>query len=195
MFLYWSDVLSLLLLSSKKSGESETTPTTPTTPTSPSAPTTPTSPTTPTLPPRVTSFPPPPVTTDSVRNKCRELLVAALQTDGEDGFISCFYDLETLTRPGGSLTSSQNEEHFKVRRIKKKIKNEISMTSWGDDDYFLSLISFVSLWCCETRWKNVLWSFAWIFSQIYSYFFSSLNIFHGWNLSKNNKCFVCEMEF
>ncbi|XP_030277847.1 transcription elongation factor A protein 2 isoform X4 [Sparus aurata] len=69
--------------SSKKSGESETTPTTPTTPTSPSAPTTPTSPTTPTLPPRVTSFPPPPVTTDSVRNKCRELLVAALQTDDD----------------------------------------------------------------------------------------------------------------
>ncbi|XP_030277845.1 transcription elongation factor A protein 2 isoform X2 [Sparus aurata] len=68
---------------SKKSGESETTPTTPTTPTSPSAPTTPTSPTTPTLPPRVTSFPPPPVTTDSVRNKCRELLVAALQTDDD----------------------------------------------------------------------------------------------------------------
>uniref|UniRef100_A0A671U5Z8 Transcription elongation factor n=1 Tax=Sparus aurata TaxID=8175 RepID=A0A671U5Z8_SPAAU len=67
----------------KKSGESETTPTTPTTPTSPSAPTTPTSPTTPTLPPRVTSFPPPPVTTDSVRNKCRELLVAALQTDDD----------------------------------------------------------------------------------------------------------------
>lgn len=178
MFLYWSDVLSLLLLSSKKSGESETTPTTPTTPTSPSAPTTPTSPTTPTLPPRVTSFPPPPVTTDSVRNKCRELLVAALQTDGEDGFISCFHDLETLTRPGGSLTSS-----------------EVSMTSWGDDDYFLSLISFVSLWCCETRWKNVWWSFAWIFTQIYTCFFSSLKSFHGWNLSKNNKCFVCEMEF
>ncbi|XP_041802329.1 transcription elongation factor A protein 2 [Chelmon rostratus] len=41
------------------------------------------SPTTPTLPPRVTSFPPAPVTTDSVRNKCRELLVAALQTDDE----------------------------------------------------------------------------------------------------------------
>uniref|UniRef100_A0A673XUF3 Transcription elongation factor n=1 Tax=Salmo trutta TaxID=8032 RepID=A0A673XUF3_SALTR len=30
-----------------------------------------------------TSFPPTPVTTDSVRTKCRELLVAALQTDGE----------------------------------------------------------------------------------------------------------------
>ncbi|XP_042372831.1 transcription elongation factor A protein 2-like, partial [Plectropomus leopardus] len=48
---------------SKKSGDAPTTPTTPT------------SLTTATLPPRVTSFPPPPVTTDSVRNKCRELLV------------------------------------------------------------------------------------------------------------------------
>ncbi|XP_044066050.1 transcription elongation factor A protein 2 isoform X2 [Siniperca chuatsi] len=43
----------------------------------------PTTPTTPTLPPLVTSFPPAPVTTDSVRNKCRELLVAALQTDDD----------------------------------------------------------------------------------------------------------------
>uniref|UniRef100_A0A3B4WFZ1 Transcription elongation factor n=1 Tax=Seriola lalandi dorsalis TaxID=1841481 RepID=A0A3B4WFZ1_SERLL len=56
---------SLLLVSSKKSGE------------------TPTTPTSPTLPARVTSFPPAPVTTDSVRNKCRELLVAALQTDDD----------------------------------------------------------------------------------------------------------------
>ncbi|XP_054593966.1 transcription elongation factor A protein 2 isoform X2 [Nothobranchius furzeri] len=43
----------------------------------------PTTPTTPTLPLRVTSFPSAPVTTDSVRNKSRELLVAALQT-GDD---------------------------------------------------------------------------------------------------------------
>ncbi|XP_070766767.1 transcription elongation factor A protein 2 [Enoplosus armatus] len=57
--------------SSKRSGES------------PATPPTPTSPTTPTLPPLVTSFPPAPVTTDSVRNKCRELLVAALQTDDD----------------------------------------------------------------------------------------------------------------
>uniref|UniRef100_A0A673X0W6 Transcription elongation factor n=1 Tax=Salmo trutta TaxID=8032 RepID=A0A673X0W6_SALTR len=45
----------------------------------PEPPTTPTTPTT----PKFTSFPPAPVTTDSVRTKCRELLVAALQTDGE----------------------------------------------------------------------------------------------------------------
>ncbi|KAM6981714.1 transcription elongation factor A protein 2 [Tautogolabrus adspersus] len=60
--------------SSKKSDESPTTPTTPSSPTSPIPQT---------LPPRITSFPPAPVTTDSVRNKCRELLVAALQTDDD----------------------------------------------------------------------------------------------------------------
>ncbi|CAL8279392.1 unnamed protein product [Boreogadus saida] len=42
----------------------------------------PPTPTSPTGPPRVTSFPPAPVTTDTVRTKCREMLVAALETDG-----------------------------------------------------------------------------------------------------------------
>ncbi|KAK2851987.1 hypothetical protein Q5P01_008263 [Channa striata] len=59
---------------SKKSGEIGATP---------SSPTAPSTPTTPTHPPRVTTFPPAPVTTDNVRNKCRELLVAALQTDDD----------------------------------------------------------------------------------------------------------------
>ncbi|XP_065142262.1 transcription elongation factor A protein 2 [Paramisgurnus dabryanus] len=45
-------------------------------------PETPKTPTTP-VTPKFTSFPPTPVTTDSVRTKCRELLVAALQTDGD----------------------------------------------------------------------------------------------------------------
>lgn len=45
------------------------------------------SPSAPTLPARVTTFPPAAVTTDSVRNKCRELLVVALQTDGEEGWM------------------------------------------------------------------------------------------------------------
>ncbi|CDQ97048.1 unnamed protein product, partial [Oncorhynchus mykiss] len=48
----------------------------------PEPPKTPTTPTTPTTL-KFTSFPPTPVTTDSVRTKCRELLLAALQTDGE----------------------------------------------------------------------------------------------------------------
>ncbi|KAK5863976.1 hypothetical protein PBY51_000955 [Eleginops maclovinus] len=76
---------------SKKSGDSPTTPTTPTTPTPT---TTPTSPITPVLPAQVSSFPPPPVTTDSVRNKCRELLVAALQTD--DDYKNIGADCENL---------------------------------------------------------------------------------------------------
>lgn len=42
------------------------------------------SPTSPGLPPPVASFPPVLVTADNVRNKCRELLVAALQTGGEE---------------------------------------------------------------------------------------------------------------
>lgn len=33
--------------------------------------------------PRMTTFPPVPVTCDAVRNKCREMLTAALQTDCE----------------------------------------------------------------------------------------------------------------
>ncbi|XP_029912374.1 transcription elongation factor A protein 2 isoform X3 [Myripristis murdjan] len=50
---------------------------------SPPTPTSPTTPTTPTFTSRFTSFPPAPVTTDNVRTKCRELLVAALQTDDD----------------------------------------------------------------------------------------------------------------
>ncbi|KAI4899413.1 hypothetical protein NFI96_015962 [Prochilodus magdalenae] len=59
----------------------------------PETPKTPTTPTTPTTP-KFTSFPPPPVTTDSVRNKCRELLVSALQTD--DDFKTIGADCEAL---------------------------------------------------------------------------------------------------
>ncbi|XP_041701325.1 transcription elongation factor A protein 2 isoform X2 [Coregonus clupeaformis] len=53
-------------------------------------PKTPTSPTT----PKFTSFPPTPVTTDSVRTKCRELLVTALQTDDDHKTIGA--DTENL---------------------------------------------------------------------------------------------------
>ncbi|KAM8864209.1 transcription elongation factor A protein 2 isoform 3-T5 [Spinachia spinachia] len=60
-----------------KSGESLSSPSVPT------AATAPPSPTTSTPPPQMASFPPAPVTTHGVRNKCRELLVAALQTDDD----------------------------------------------------------------------------------------------------------------
>uniref|UniRef100_A0A3B3TZ95 Transcription elongation factor n=1 Tax=Poecilia latipinna TaxID=48699 RepID=A0A3B3TZ95_9TELE len=51
-------------------------------------------PTTPTVPHRFTSFPPVPVTTDNVRTKSRELLVAALQTG--DDFKAIGVDCEHL---------------------------------------------------------------------------------------------------
>ncbi|KAJ8370734.1 hypothetical protein SKAU_G00107620 [Synaphobranchus kaupii] len=54
---------------------------------------TPKSPTTPTTP-KFTTFPPTPVTADSVRTKCRELLVAALQTD--DDYKTIGVDCDTL---------------------------------------------------------------------------------------------------
>ncbi|XP_051789261.1 transcription elongation factor A protein 2 isoform X2 [Erpetoichthys calabaricus] len=44
--------------------------------------------------PKITTFPPPPVTTDNVRNKCRELLMTALQTDGD--YIAIGVDCESL---------------------------------------------------------------------------------------------------
>ncbi|XP_029361847.1 transcription elongation factor A protein 2 [Echeneis naucrates] len=79
-------------------------------------PTTPTSPNAPALPSQVTSFPPAPVTADSVRNKCRELLVAALQTDDDHKTIGV--DCEHL--------AAQIEEHifteFKSTDMKYKTR-------------------------------------------------------------------------
>ncbi|XP_069382298.1 transcription elongation factor A protein 2 [Paralichthys olivaceus] len=67
-------------------------------------------------PSQVTSFPPAPVTTDSVRNKCRELLVAALRTD--DDHQSFGVDCQLL--------AAQIEEHilceFKSTDIKYKTR-------------------------------------------------------------------------
>nr|KAF6272973.1 transcription elongation factor A2 [Pipistrellus kuhlii] len=45
--------------------------------------------------PRMTTFPPVPVTCDAVRNKCREMLTAALQTDRDHAAISA--DCESLS--------------------------------------------------------------------------------------------------
>ncbi|MEQ2290762.1 hypothetical protein AMECASPLE_006355 [Ameca splendens] len=63
---------------------------------------TPTTPTTPTVPHRFTSFPPTPITTDNVRTKSRELLVAALQTG--DDFKAIGVDCEHV--------AAQIEEHI-----------------------------------------------------------------------------------
>ncbi|XP_037832960.1 transcription elongation factor A protein 2 isoform X2 [Kryptolebias marmoratus] len=76
----------------------------------------PTTPTTPTLPHRVTSFPPPPVTTDSVRNKSRELLVAALQTG--DDYKTIGVDCEQLA----AQIEEQIFQEFKSTDMKYKTR-------------------------------------------------------------------------
>uniref|UniRef100_A0A665VNR8 Transcription elongation factor n=1 Tax=Echeneis naucrates TaxID=173247 RepID=A0A665VNR8_ECHNA len=82
-----------------------------------SIPTTPTSPNAPALPSQVTSFPPAPVTADSVRNKCRELLVAALQTDDDHKTIGV--DCEHL--------AAQIEEHIlSYMKYKTRLRSRIS---------------------------------------------------------------------
>ncbi|XP_070824849.1 transcription elongation factor A protein 2 [Chaetodon trifascialis] len=74
------------------------------------------SPTNPTLPPRVTSFPPPPVTADNVRTKCRELLVVALQTD--DDHLTIGVDCEHLA----AQIEEEIFQEFKVTDVKYKTR-------------------------------------------------------------------------
>ncbi|KAM4563920.1 transcription elongation factor A protein 2 [Odontesthes bonariensis] len=93
----------------KRPGDTPLTPTTPPTPT-----TTPPAPTAAPLPPQVTSFPPAPVTTDSVRNKSRELLVAALQAGGDYKTIGV--DCEHLA----AQIEEQIFQEFKLTDLKYK---------------------------------------------------------------------------
>ncbi|CAI9582539.1 unnamed protein product [Staurois parvus] len=76
----------------------------------------PESPKTPTTP-KMTRFPPLPVTSDSVRTKCREMLTAALQTDGDH--IAIGSDCELL--------AAQIEEivYGEVQNTDMKYKNRI----------------------------------------------------------------------
>nr|XP_019965075.1 PREDICTED: transcription elongation factor A protein 2-like [Paralichthys olivaceus] len=67
-------------------------------------------------PSQVTSFPPAPVTTDSVRNKCRELLVAALRTD--DDHQSFGVDCQLLA----AQIEEQIFQEFKSTDIKYKTR-------------------------------------------------------------------------
>ncbi|XP_033825576.1 transcription elongation factor A protein 2 [Periophthalmus magnuspinnatus] len=71
---------------------------------------------------RMTSFPPAPVTTDSVRNKCRELLVAALQTDGD--YKSCGADCVHLA----AQIEDQIYQEFKSTdmKYKSRLRSRIS---------------------------------------------------------------------
>ncbi|XP_051735286.1 transcription elongation factor A protein 2 [Ctenopharyngodon idella] len=94
---------------------------------------TPKTPTTP-VTPKFTSFPPAPVTTDSVRTKCRELLVAALQTDGDHQTIGvdcehlaaqiedCIYqefkstDMKYKTRLRSRISNLKDQKNPDLRR-------------------------------------------------------------------------------
>uniref|UniRef100_A0A4W5JGD3 Transcription elongation factor A (SII), 2 n=1 Tax=Hucho hucho TaxID=62062 RepID=A0A4W5JGD3_9TELE len=76
----------------------------------PEPPKTPTTPTTPTTL-KFTSFPPTPVTTDSVRTKCRELLVAALQTDGETDPTKMAAIISTFQSCIGSYSAFRKYSH------------------------------------------------------------------------------------
>nr|XP_057907455.1 transcription elongation factor A protein 2 isoform X1 [Doryrhamphus excisus] len=74
------------------------------------------------LPTPVTSFPPIPVTSDSVRNKCRELLVAALQMDD---------DYKTIGVDCGDLAAQIEEQIFQEfkstdMKYKARLRSRIS---------------------------------------------------------------------
>uniref|UniRef100_A0A3Q3K0L5 Transcription elongation factor n=1 Tax=Monopterus albus TaxID=43700 RepID=A0A3Q3K0L5_MONAL len=89
---------------------------------------TPTTPTIPTLPCQMTVFPPVPVTTDNVRNKCRELLVAALQTDDDHKTIGadCEHlaifqefkstDMKYKTRLRSRISNLKDQKNPELRR-------------------------------------------------------------------------------
>uniref|UniRef100_W5MDK3 Transcription elongation factor n=1 Tax=Lepisosteus oculatus TaxID=7918 RepID=W5MDK3_LEPOC len=104
-----------------KNGKNQETPKTPTTPTTP----------------KITTFPPAPVTTDSVRNKCRELLVAALQTDDDykaigtdcehlaaqiEDYILCIYrefkstDMKYKSRLRSRISNLKDQKNPDLRR-------------------------------------------------------------------------------
>ncbi|KAM9752115.1 transcription elongation factor A protein 2 isoform 2-T2 [Menidia menidia] len=88
---------------SQRSGKTPSPPTTPTTPTS-------------AAPPRVTSFPPAPVSADSVRTKSRELLVAALQSSDDHKTIGV--DCEHLA----AQIEEQIFQEFRATDIKYKTR-------------------------------------------------------------------------
>ncbi|KAL4655449.1 transcription elongation factor A protein 2-like [Arapaima gigas] len=89
-------------------------------------PKTPTSPTTPTTP-KLTCFPPAPVTTDSVRTKCRELLLAALQTDGPElleGQTNVLLDSSPASRIYQEFKSTDTKYKNRLRSRVSNLKDQ-----------------------------------------------------------------------
>ncbi|XP_053566423.1 transcription elongation factor A protein 2 [Bombina bombina] len=74
-------------------------------------------------PPRMTRFPPLPVTTDSVRTKCREMLIAALQTDGDHVVIGSDCELLAAQIEDVVYREVQNTDMKYKNRIRSRIAN------------------------------------------------------------------------
>ncbi|XP_040185649.1 transcription elongation factor A protein 2 isoform X1 [Rana temporaria] len=88
----------------------------------PSLPKKPESPKTPTTP-KMTRFPPLPVTSDSVRTKCREMLTAALQTDGDYNAIGSDCELLAAQIEEVVYGEVQNTDMKYKNRIRSRIAN------------------------------------------------------------------------
>ncbi|NXD65088.1 TCEA2 protein, partial [Eolophus roseicapillus] len=67
--------------------------------------------------PKITTFPPAPVTCDAVRNKCREMLTAALQADG------LWVDCRALNCPVRIYQDVKNTDMKYKNRVRSRISN------------------------------------------------------------------------
>uniref|UniRef100_A0A8C5QGA9 Transcription elongation factor n=1 Tax=Leptobrachium leishanense TaxID=445787 RepID=A0A8C5QGA9_9ANUR len=73
--------------------------------------------------PKMTRFPPLPVTSDSVRTKCREMMIAALQTDGDHITIGADCDLLAAQIEEAVYEEVQNTDMKYKNRIRSRIAN------------------------------------------------------------------------
>ncbi|XP_053309389.1 transcription elongation factor A protein 2 [Spea bombifrons] len=74
-------------------------------------------------PPKMTRFPPLPVTTDSVRTKCREMLTAALQTDGDHVALGADCELLAAQIEEVVFSDVQSADLKYKNRIRSRISN------------------------------------------------------------------------
>ncbi|NP_001081812.1 transcription elongation factor A2 S homeolog [Xenopus laevis] len=76
-----------------------------------------------TAPSKMTRFPPLPVTSDSVRTKCREMLIAVLQTDGDHVAIGADCELLAAQIEEVVFRELQNTDMKYKNRIRSRISN------------------------------------------------------------------------
>ncbi|KFQ06087.1 Transcription elongation factor A protein 2, partial [Leptosomus discolor] len=73
--------------------------------------------------PKITTFPPVPITCDAVRNKCREMLAAALQAD--DDYIAIGADCEHIAAQIEELLDCPARIYQDVKNTDMKYKNRV----------------------------------------------------------------------